>query len=194
MISTTTDTPTGYRTTDTATPTSRLLIGSLFVAPLIYLAAESKYAASGWDDATAGAIHVLGAIAYGFVILAVASRLPSSSRLAAVLLLVALIGMAGNVGYGFDSIHTSFGDMKLVDRDGAANVIKPLGLVFPLSLLLVAAALRPLGHRWQAGTLVAAAIAWPIAHIGNIAEIAVPLSIALVAVFGSLGLAWTGRP
>jgi hypothetical protein len=163
------------------------------VAPLIYLAAEATYAAGGWDDATAGALHVLGAIAYGFVVLAVASRLPGSSRLAAVLLVVGLIGMAGNVAYGFDSIHTSFGDMKLVDRGGAANLIKPLGLAFPLSLALVAVALRGLGHRWQAATVLAAAVAWPVAHIGNIAEIAVPVSIALVAAFGSLGLAWTQR-
>jgi hypothetical protein len=192
MIATTTETPSTY-SGELVSPTARLLIGSLFVAPLIYLAAESTYAASGWDDATAGALHVLGAIGYGFVILAVAFRLPSSSRLAAVLLVVALVGMAGNVAYGFDSIHTSFGDVKLVDRSGAANLIKPLGLAFPLSLLLVAVALRRLGHRWQAVTLAAAAVAWPIAHIGNIAEVAVPLSIALVAAFGSLGLAWTQR-
>ena len=193
MSATTTETTAAYRT-EVASPTARLLIGSLFVAPLIYLAAESAYAATGWDDATAGAIHVLGAIGYGFVILAVASRLPSSSRLAAVLLFAALIGMAGNVAFGFESIHASFGDMELVDRDGAANLIKPLGLVFPLSLLLVAVALRRLGHRWQAATVAAAAIAWPIAHVGNIAAVAVAVSIALVAAFGSLGLAWTQRP
>jgi hypothetical protein len=192
MISATTETPSAYGI-EGATPTTKVLTGSLFVAPLIYLAAESTYAASGWDDATAGAIHVIGAIAYGFVILAVAARLPSSSRLAAILLVLALIGMAGNVAYGFDSIHTSFGDMKLVDRSGAANLIKPLGLAFPLSLALVAVALRGLGHRWQAATVLAAAVAWPVAHIGNIAEIAVPVSIALVAAFGSLGLAWTQR-
>jgi hypothetical protein len=189
-------TTTEMRATDrveAATPTARLLIGSLFVAPLIYLAAESMYAASGWDDATAGAIHVLGAIGYGFVVLAVASRLPSSSRLALMLLVAALIGMAGNVAYGFESIHTSFGDVKLVDRNGAANLIKPLGLVFPLSLLLVAAAVRRLGHRWQAATVGAAAVAWPIAHIGNVAPVAVAVSIALVAAFGSLGLTWSQR-
>jgi hypothetical protein len=192
MISATTETPRAYGI-EGATPTARVLTGSLFVAPPIYLAAEATYAASGWDDATAGALHVIGAIAYGFVILAVASRLPSSSRLAAILLVVGLIGMAGNVAYGFDSIHTSFGDMKLVDRGGAASLIKPLGLAFPLSLVLVAMALRGLGHRWQAATVLAAAVAWPVAHIGNIAEIAVPVSIALVAAFGSLGLAWTQR-
>ena len=66
-----------------ATPTNRLLTGSLVVAPLIYLAADSTYAARGWDDGTAGIIHVLGAIAYGFVILRVASWLPPTSKLAA---------------------------------------------------------------------------------------------------------------
>ncbi|MCW2994939.1 MAG: hypothetical protein JWQ18_2434 [Conexibacter sp.] len=192
MISATTETPSAYGIEGTS-PTTKVLTGSLFVAPLIYLAAESTYAASGWDDATAGAIHVIGAIAYGFVILAVAARLPSSSRLAAILLVLALIGMAGNVAYGFDSVHTSYGDMKLVDRSGAANLIKPLGLAFPLSLALVAVALRGLGHRWQAATVLAAAVAWPVAHIGDIAEIAVPVSVALVAAFGSLGLAWTQR-
>jgi hypothetical protein len=193
MISTQGETPDTFRA-GAVTPTSKVLSGSLFAAPLIYLAAEAAYAASGWDDATAGAIHVIGAIAYGFVILAVASQLPSSSRLAAILIVAGLIGMAGNVAYGFEAIHTSFGDLKLVDRDGAANVIKPLGLAFPLSLLLVAVALRGLGYRWQAATILAAAIAWPVAHIANIAEVAVLVSIALVAAFGSLGLAWTQRP
>ena len=192
MISMRTETPATHHA-EVTTPTTRVLIGSLFAAPLIYLAAEATYAASGWDNATAGVLHVIGAIAYGFVILAVASQLPSSSRLAAILIVVGLIGMAGNVAYGFETIHTSFGDMKLVDRDGAANLIKPLGLAFPLSLLLVAAALRRLGYRWQAATVLVAAIAWPVAHIGNIAELAVPVSIALVAAFGSLGLAWTQR-
>src|SRR3954454_15167911 len=115
------------------TPTDHLLNGALLIAPLLYLAADSTYAARGWDDATAGVLHVLGAIAYGFVIVAVASELPASSRLRALVLLAGLIGMAGNVAYGFDTIHMSLGDVKLVDRDGAANLIKPLGLFFPLS-------------------------------------------------------------
>lgn len=171
-----------------ATPTTKLLWSFLLIAPLIYLAADSTHAANGWDDAGGGVLHVLGAIAYGFVILAVAGELPATSRLRAVLLLVGLIGMAGNVAYGFDTIHTSFGDVPLVDRDGAANLIKPLGLFFPLSLLLVASALHRLRHRWQAATVLAAAIAWPVGHIGNIAEIAVPVNIALLAALGSLAI------
>ncbi len=114
---TTTDLPTDRRIR-TLTPTDRLLTAALVVAPVIYLAADSTYAARGWDDATAGVLHVLGAIAYGFVVLQVAQRLPAASRLRAALLLIGLIGMAGNVAYGFDTIHMSLGDTELVDQPG----------------------------------------------------------------------------
>ncbi len=169
-------------------PTERLLTGSLLVAPLIYLAADSTYAARGWDDGTAGIIHVLGAIAYGFVILRVASWLPPTSKLAAAILLTGLVGMAGNVAYGFEAIHMSLGDTQLVHRSGAANLIKPLGLFFPVSFALVAIALSKLGHRWQGILVLLAMIAWPIAHIGNIAALAVAVNVALVIGLG--GLAW----
>src|SRR3954447_11473862 len=159
-------------------PTERILTASLLVAPLLYLAADATYAARGWDDPTAGVLHVLGAIAYGFVVLRVAAWLPRESALAAAILLTGLIGMAGNVAYGFDTIHQSLGDTSLVDQQGAANLIKPLGLFFPLSFALVAYGLATLGHRWQGALVFAAIIAWPVAHIGNIAAIAVPVNVA----------------
>jgi hypothetical protein len=171
-----------------ATPTERLLNGALLVAPLLYLAADSTYAARGWDDGTAGIIHVLGAIAYGFVVLRVTTWLPLASKLAAVILVTGLIGLAGNVAYGFEAIHMSLGDVQLVHRSGAANLIKPLGLFFPLSFALIALALARLGRRWQALLVLIAMIAWPIAHIGDIAALAVAVNVALVVAFGSL--AW----
>ena len=183
---TTTFADTGATTDTPSTPTDRLLTGSLAVAPLLYLAADTTYAVRGWDDATAGVLHVLGAVTYGFVVLAVASWLPRRSRLAAAILLTGLIGMCGNVAYGFDAIHLSLGDVSLVDQPGAANLIKPLGLFFPLSFALVAWALARLGHRWQAALVLVAIVAWPVAHIGNIATVAVPVNVALVVAFGSL--------
>ena len=48
--------------------------------------------------------------------------------------------------------------------------------------------LARLGRWWQAGVVLAVAIAWPIAHIGNIAALAVPVNVALVVAFGSV--AW----
>lgn len=136
-----------------------MLTASLLAAPLIALAATSLYAARGWEDAGAGVLHVLGAIGYGLVVLAVASSLGRESRLAAVLVVVGLIGVAGNVGYGFDTIHESFGDTALVDRDGAATLLKVLGIFFPLSLMVTGIALHQLGHRMQAVAVVVAAVA-----------------------------------
>jgi hypothetical protein len=170
----------------TPTPSERLLTGSLLVAPLVSLVADSTYAARGWDDGTAGVVHVLGAIGYGFVVLRVTAWLPAASKLAAALLVTGLVGLAGNVAYGFEAIHLSLGDTALVDQPGAANLIKPLGLFFPLAIALVAAALARLGHRWQAALVLVAMIGWPIAHIGNIAALAVAVNIALVVAFGSL--------
>ncbi|WP_027861938.1 hypothetical protein [Marmoricola sp. URHB0036] len=175
------------------TPTERLLTGSLLVAPIVYLAADSTYAARGWDDPTAGVLHVLGAIAYGFVVLRAASWLPHDAKLAAWILFTGLIGLVGNAAYGFEAIHMSLGDTQLVDQPGAANLIKPLGLFFPLSFALVAVALLRLGHRWQGLLVLVAMAAWPVAHIGNLSAVAVPVNVALVIAFGSL--VWAGsRP
>lgn len=170
----------------TGNPTDQLLTASLLVAPLIYLAADSTYAAQGWDSGSAGVIHVLGAIAYGLVTLRVATWLPASSRLKAAIVLTGIIGVAGNVAYGFDAIHMSLGDVQLVDQPGAANLIKPIGLFFPLSFALVAVALWKLGHRLQSALVLVAVVGWPVAHIGNIAAVAVPVNVVLVVAFGSL--------
>lgn len=177
-----------------ATPTDRLLTASLVVAPLIYLAADSTYAARGWDDASAGVVHVLGAVAYGLLVLRVAAWLPTSSRLAAAIVLTGLIGMAGNVAYGFEAIHMSLGDVQLVDQLGAAGLIKPLGLFFPLSIALVALALARLGHRWQAAVVLVGVLCWPVAHIGNLAGLAVVVDVGLVVAFGSLAWSGDGQP
>ncbi len=169
-------------------PTEWFLTAALLFAPLLYLAADATYAATSWDDATAGVLHVVGATAYGFVVWRVATWLPRESKLGLAIIITGVIGLAGNVAYGFDTIHTSLGDAALVDQGGAANLIKPYGLFFPLSLGLMAWGLARLGHRWQGGVVLVAALAWPVAHIGNIAWLAVAVNVALVVGFGSL--AW----
>ncbi len=173
-------------TTRKSNPTDQLLTASLIVAPLIYLAADSTYAARGWDSGGAGVLHVLGAIAYGLVVLRVATWLPNTSMLKAAIVVTGVVGMAGNVAYGFEAIHMSLGDVQLVDQPGAANLIKPLGLFFPLSFALVAAALWKLGHRLQSALVLVAIVGWPVAHVGNIAAVAIPVNVILVVAFGSL--------
>lgn len=172
----------------TGTPVDRLLTASLVVAPLLSLVTDTTYAVRGWDDSIAGVLHVLGAIAYGFVALRVAGWLPPASRLAVAVLVTGLVGLGGNVGYGFDTIHTSLGDAALVDQPGAAVLIKPLGLFFPLWLATVGAALAVLGRRVQGVAVLVAAVGWPVAHIGNIAPLAVAVNVVLVVAIGSL--AW----
>ncbi len=172
--------------TASGTPTDRMLNLSLIVAPLLYLATDTIYATAGWDSATAGVLHILGAIAYGLVVLRIATWLPSNSGLAAALVITAVAGAVGNAAYGFEAIHQSFGDMALVDRDGAATVIKPLGLLFPLSMALVAWALQRLGHRLPAALVLVGAIGWPIAHIANLGAAAVAVNLLFVVAFGMI--------
>ena len=198
------------RTTDSnrtlgQSPTDRMLTASLVVAPLLYLVADTIYAVDGWTSATAGVIHVLGAIAYGLVVLRVAGWLPDQSVLSAVLVLTALglatthdlaltaiAGSVGNAAYGFDTIHQSLGDTSLVDQTGAATLIKPLGLIFPLSMALVALGLRQLGRPLPAVLVLLGALGWPAAHIGNLGALAVLVNVLLVVAFGMV--AWGSRP
>ncbi|HCB06826.1 MAG TPA: hypothetical protein DEQ43_21720 [Nocardioides bacterium] len=166
----------------------RLLTASLIAAPVTYLAADTTYAARGWDDATAGALAVVASILYGFVALRVATWLPPGSLLRIAVVIAGLIGSAGAVAYGFDSIHLSLGDTQLVDRSGAANLIKPLGLFFPLALVLMGAAIIRLGSRAAGALVLVAGVLWPVAHIANVETLAVAVNVLLVLGFGSL--AW----
>ena len=159
-------------------PTALLLTGSLLVAPLVYLVADSLYAARGWDDADAGAVHVLGGIAYAFVLVRLSSW--AQGWLSAATLVTGLVGAAGNVAHGFNTIHVSLGAVDLVDTSGPGAIIKPLGLFFPLALLAGALVVARLGRRLNAALVAAAGLAWPVAHIGNVAWLAVAVNLLLV--------------
>jgi hypothetical protein len=173
-------------TASSGRPVDRVLTTSLFAAPLISLIADSLYAIRGWADPAAAVFHVLGAVAYTFVMLWVVQR--STGRLAAALLVVGALGVAGNVAYGFNSIHVSLGDTDLVDATGAAVLIKPLGLFFPLMLLLCAVAVRRCAGVRVTATIAVAALGWPVAHIANIGWLAVVVNVALVAGFAALAV------
>jgi hypothetical protein len=159
-------------------PTDRLLTYSLAIAPLTYLLADCLYAANGWDNADAGRVHVLGAILYSFVALRIASW--STGWLQASAVFAGVLGSAGNVAYGFNTIHVSLGAIDLVDTSGPGAIIKPLGLFFPLSLLIWAVILNRTNRRLNALLVGIAGILWPIAHIANIATLAIVTNALLV--------------
>jgi hypothetical protein len=165
----------------------RLLTVSLIVAPVVLLLADTLYALRGWEtDPTGAVVQVLGAITYTLVLLRLATW--SNGAMAAILLIVGIFGVAGNVAYGFNTIHVSLGDTDLNDASGAATLIKPLGLCFPAMLLLGAIALRRISPLWTIGVLAAAAFAFPVAHIGNIAWLAVADNLALVVSLGAMAV------
>lgn len=167
-------------------PVDRMLSAALVVAPVLFLAADAVYASQGWESAMGGVLHVLGAIGYGVLVLRLATWIPGGSWLTAGLLLTAVAGGIGNAAFGFEAIHQSFGDAPLVDRNGAAALIKPLGLLFPLSLALVALAVHQLGRRRNAVAILIAALLWPVAHIANVAPLAVGVNVVLVVALGTL--------
>ena len=161
------------------TPTDHLLTGALVIAPLVYLAADTMYAVRGWDDADAAGLQVLGAIAYAFVLVRLASW--ATGWLAAATLFAGIAGACGNVAYGFNTIHVSLGAVDLVDTSGVGAIIKPLGLLCPLSFLLGAIVLGRVGRRTSAALVGVAAAVWPIAHIGNIGWLAISANLLLAA-------------
>jgi hypothetical protein len=172
-------------------PTDRVGRVALAVAPLLYLAVDTLYAARGWDDAAAGALHVVGAIVYVLALLHVASW--AGGRLAALAVVTAVVGGVGNAAYGFEAIHSSLGAVALVDAPGtAAAIIKPIGLVCPVAFLVAAAVLARVGHRVSAVLVAVAALVWPVAHVGDIAALAVAVNVLLAA--GLVPLAWSRPP
>ena len=160
------------------TPTDLLLTGALVVGPLLYLVADTMYATRGWDDADAAGFHVLGAIAYAFVLVRLASW--ATGWLAAATLFAGIVGACGNVAYGFNTIHVSLGAVDLVDTDGVGAIIKPLGLFCPAGLVLGAVVLARIGRRVPAVLVGLAGVIWPIAHIANIGWLAVVVNLLLV--------------
>lgn len=168
-------------------PTERLLTWSLAVAPVVYLVADSLYATQGWDSADAGGVHVIGAIAYAFVILRLATW--SSGWLRCLTLFAGVAGACGNAAYGFNTIQVSLGGVDLVDTSGPGAVIKPLGLLCPLAFVLGAVVLVRLGRRASAGLVGVAGLAWPVAHIVNVGWLAVALNVLLVAGLAPLAVA-----
>ncbi len=171
-------------------PADRMLTAALVVAPVLMLGADALYAFQGWHSGNAGVVHVLAAVGYGILVLRFATWAPGGSWLITALLFTAVAGAIGDAAYGFEAIHQSFGDMALVDRSGPAIVIKLLGLVFPLSLALVARAMQRLGHRWPAAAVLVGAALWPVAHIANVAPLAVAVNVVLVVALGT-SVSWT---
>lgn len=155
---------------------------SLFLASALTLVSSVLYATRGWDDGAAALVHILGGALGSLVVVRVVTYLDRAPLLAAIALAVGMLGSAGVVGYGFNTIGVGLGGVDLIDATGAATIIKPLGLAWPLALLLLGVGLL-LAHRvplvCSLGIAVAAVL-FPVSRIGNIAWLAVAVDAILL--------------
>jgi hypothetical protein len=165
-----------------AAPTERLLNASLLLAPLAYLAVDSSYAVRGWDDGPTAAMHVIAAALYGLAAIKLVSL--TRGRTQAILLVVAVLGIVGNAGVGENTMHVALGGNDLFDADGPANVFKTMGFFFPLTFLISALALRTRTPSWWSALLVLGAALFPVAHVANIAWLAIVDGVLMLLALG----------
>jgi hypothetical protein len=145
---------------------------------------DASYAVRGWWDAPTGALHVVVAGVYALT--AIRLVLFARDRLQVVLLVVALFGVVGNAGVGYDAVQVGLGGNDLFQLHGSADVLKILGFCFPLTLLLTAVALRGQVPRWHPVLLSAGAVLFPVAHVRNISWLAILDALLLVMALGYL--------
>lgn len=177
----------------------RLTAATAVVAPILMLASTIAYLTEGEgmnEGELGGAIQVWAAIAYGIALVGFARMLESKApRGALVLTVLTLVGVAGAVGYGIDSIQAAvFGTESIQETSSAAAplALQIPGGCFPLSLvvlgvLLARTATVPavLGYGLAVG-----AVLFPASRIPDVEALAVAsdgiVLVALTAITASL--------
>jgi hypothetical protein len=168
----------GMRTL-TGSPVDRLLTLSQALSLGLTLVSSVLYVLRGWDDGPAALLHVLGGTVGALVVVRLVTYLESWQ--AAAVLLIGMLGCAGVVGYGFNTMEVGLGGVNLIDAAGMAVVLKPLGLCWPLALLVAGIALWRRVPRWCAVGIVLGSVAFPVARIANIGWLAVLTDLVLLS-------------
>lgn len=173
-----------------ASPIDRLLTWATVTSLVLTLASSLLYTARGWDDPTAALLHILGGTLGALLVVRIVGHLDGVPRLAAATLLAGLAGSAGVVGYGFNTVEIGLGGVDLIDATGVATVLKPLGLLWPLSILLmgvglVLAARVPVWHGVGIG---AGGVLYAVGRIANTGWLAVAVDLLLLVLLGGVPL------
>lgn len=175
----------------------RLMGAATVAAPVLLLLSTISYisAGNGMNDGEAGgAIQVWAMIAFGLVTVSLARLLePAAPRAAATLTVVGLIGAAGGVGYGIDSIQAAiFGTGSIQEADSA---VAPLalqlpGVLFPVSLIGLGLMLARSGTvaRWSGWTMAVGALLFPLSRIPDVEALAIAADAILVIALVPLGV------
>lgn len=172
----------------TGSPTDRMLTLSLWLSPAITLVSSILYAVQGWDDSAGALLHIIGGIIGALVIVRLVTYLDRLPWLAAAAFIIGMAGIGGVVGYGFNTIGVGLGGIDLVDATGAATIIKPLGLCWPLAILLLGIGLlrtRQIPVTYGLGIIVAAVV-FPVSRIANIGWLAIAADVLLLACLAAI--------
>jgi hypothetical protein len=165
-------------------PVDRTVTTVVVASLALTLVSSVLYTLQGWDDPLAALLHILGGALGGVLVVRLASW-SERSWLAAAVLVIGMLGAAGVVGYGFNTVEVGLGGVDLIDATGVAVVLKPLGLCWPLALLLAGIGLwlGPTDRgvpRWCAIGIVAGALAFPVSRIANIGWLAILVDLILL--------------
>ena len=179
-------------------PHTRLFAGAMIVGPALLLGSSVAFAAGGGlnDDELGGALLVYAFVAMILVAIGISRAVEQAlPRASTALLGFAVLGCAGGVGFGIDSIHAALpGGTGLEDADSAAAGIALFlpGAIFPLSFAALGVALwRARVAPVSAGpVLVAASLLFPVANIPDSEAIAVIANALFVVALWPLGLSW----
>jgi hypothetical protein len=170
---------------------------ALITAPALLLMSTILYASGGAgmnNSEAAGAVQVWAFVALAVGLLGMLRRLESDAPRGAVALQVlVIVGCAGGIGFGIDSMHAALtGGTNLLDTDGA---FVPLGLalpglLFPLAVAACGAALGRAGliARWASATIVVGALMFPVARFPSIEALAVAGDFILLVGLASVGV------
>jgi hypothetical protein len=171
-------------------------------APVCLLTATILYASGGAgmnNSEAAGAVQVWAFVALAVGLLGMLRRLEASApRSAVALQLLVIVGCAGGIGFGIDSMHAALtGGVNLLDTDGA---FVPLGLaipgaLFPLAVAATGAALGRAGliAGWSSVAIIAGGLMFPAARFPSIEGVAIAGDLILLVGLASVGLqVWSG--
>ena len=174
----------------------RLSGAAIVAAPVLLLVSTISYitAGDGMNTGEAGgAIQVWAMIAFALAMVSLARLLERPApRAAAALTVVGLIGAAGGVGYGIDSIQAAIfdtGSIQETDSAVAPLALQLPGVLFPLSLIGLGVMLARTGvvARWSGWALAAGGLLFPLARIPDVEALALVGDALLVMALVPLG-------
>jgi hypothetical protein len=188
-----------------ASPFSTKVTGSaLVVAPVLLLTSTVLYSTVGAgmnNSDIAGAVQVWAMVAFAIGLLGLVRHLePSAPRAATLLAMLVLVGCAGGVGFGIDSMHAALpGGSNLLEAE--SSVFAPLGLAIPGALFPVSIAATGIAL-WRAGLIsglttlpvVVGAVLFPASRFPSIEALAIAADLVLIVGFVALRAAYLTGP